>query len=237
ELKRLYAGAIRTTARDTPEPSVLSHELLNSAVYTFLDDAPLEERRTRAVYTRRATEVRSADDLGALDPAAIARVREEAWPIANTPDEMYDALMVAGYVKESELTPGWRELLKQLGPRAVKQGDAWYALERKGDEQIDLVASRLEVLGPVMERKLDGSEVPTILLALEGQGRILRGRFTPGTPEVEWCDRRLLARIHRYTLSRLRAEIEPVSASDFMRFLLHWQHVAGEDQVRGTDGL
>ena len=87
-------------ARDTPEPSVLCHELLNSAVYTFLDDAPLEERRTRAVYTRRATELRNADDLGALDPAAIERVREEAWPVANTPDEMYDALMVAGYMTQ-----------------------------------------------------------------------------------------------------------------------------------------
>src|SRR6185436_20953727 len=88
ELKRLYAGEIRTVAKDTPEPSVLSHELLNSAVYTFLDDAPLEERRTRAVYTRRATEAHTADDLGALDAAAIERVRQEAWPIANTADEM-----------------------------------------------------------------------------------------------------------------------------------------------------
>src|SRR5438309_3573570 len=96
QLRRLYAGEIATIARDTPEPSVLSHELLNSAVYTFLDDAPLEERRTRAVYTRRATELRNADDLGALDPAAIQRVREDAWPVANTPDEMYGALMVAG---------------------------------------------------------------------------------------------------------------------------------------------
>src|SRR3954462_6697100 len=87
QLTRLYAGEMQLVARDTPEPSVLSHELLNSAVYTFLDDAPLEERRTRAVYTRRATELRSADDLGALDPAAIERVRQEAWPVANTPDE------------------------------------------------------------------------------------------------------------------------------------------------------
>src|SRR5205823_13548260 len=124
QLRRLYAGEIQMVARDTPEPSVLSHELLNSAVYTFLDDAPLEERRTRAVYTRRATEVRNADDLGALDAAAIERVRQEAWPIANTPDEMYDALMVAGYVKESELSPHWRSLLEQLGPRVVKKNDA-----------------------------------------------------------------------------------------------------------------
>src|SRR4029453_9819994 len=113
---------------------VLSHELLNSGVYTFLDDAPLEERRTRAVYTRRATELRNADDLGALDPAAIERVREEAWPVANTPDEMYDALMVAGYIKQSELEPHWPSLLASLGERAIKRGDAWFAHERIGDE-------------------------------------------------------------------------------------------------------
>ena len=99
-LKRIFSGELRLVAKDLPEPSVLSHELLNSAVYTFLDDAPLEERRTRAVYTRRSTEPRSADDLGALDPAAIERVREEAWPVANTADELHDALMVAGYIEE-----------------------------------------------------------------------------------------------------------------------------------------
>jgi ATP-dependent Lhr-like helicase len=72
---------------------------------------------------------------------------------------------------------------------------------------------------------------------LENQGRILRGRFTPGSTQLEWCDRRLLARIHRYTLNRLRAEIEPVSGADFLRFLLHWQHVAAHDQLRGAEGL
>ena len=237
QLERLYAGEIRTVARDTPEPSVLSHELLNSAVYTFLDDAPLEERRTRAVHTRRATELRTADDLGALDVGAIERVREEAWPIANTPDEMYDALMVAGFIKESELAAHWPGLLKELGPRALKKDDAWFAHEREDDSLVDLVAGRLEVLGPVRESKFDIPDISTVLLTLEGQGRILRGRFTPGTPEIEWCDRRLLARIHRYTLSRLRAEIEPVTAADFMRFLTHWQHVAGEDRMHGADGV
>jgi ATP-dependent Lhr-like helicase len=243
QLERLYAGEIQAVARDTPEPSVLSHELLNSAVYTFLDDAPLEERRTRAVYTRRSTEVRSADDLGALDPTAIERVRLEAWPIANTADEMYDALMVSGFIRESELAPHWPALLNELGARVVKSGDAWFAHERQHDELVDIVASRLEVLGPVTEssNKLDsrlrGNDIAPVLLYLEGQGRILRGRFTPGAPEIEWCDRRLLARIHRYTLSRLRAEIEPVTAADYMRFLMHWQHVAAEDQVHGADGL
>ena len=229
ELQRLHSGEIQTTARDTPEPSVLSHELLNSAVYTFLDDAPLEERRTRAVYTRRATETRSADDLGALDPAAIQRVREEAWPVANSADEMYDALMVAGTITESELAPHWSSLISELGQRAVKRGNAWFALERSEDDEVEITASRLEVLGPVAEK-----ENP-VLLALESQGRILRGRFSSN--DLEWCDRRLLARIHRYTLNRLRAEIEPVSAADFMRFLLHWQHAAGEDLVKGVEGL
>ncbi|HEX6265518.1 MAG TPA: ATP-dependent DNA helicase, partial [Burkholderiales bacterium] len=231
QLNRIFSEEVELVARDTPEPSVLSHELLNSAVYTFLDDAPLEERRTRAVYTRRATEVRSADDLGALDPAAIERVQQEAWPVANTPDEMYDALMVAGYIRQGELAAHWPALIHQLGQRALKRGDAWYAHERIADEPIELLASRLEVLGPVEEKE------NAQLLALEGQGRILRGRFTPHASELEWCDRRLLARIHRYTLNRLRAEIEPVTAADFMRFLLHWQHVAAEDQVKGAEGL
>src|SRR4051794_7171046 len=248
-LRQLVNDEIRWVARDTPEPSVLSHELLNSAVYTFLDDAPLEERRTRAVYTRRATEARSADDLGALDPAAIERVRAEAWPVANSADEMYDALMVAGFIRTSELAPHWPALLAELGERALKRGAAWLAHERKDDDPVEILASRLEVLGPIAEK-----ENP-LLLALEAQGRILRGRFTPNRgqspnsgsayanqnsgsdPDLEWCDRRLLSRIHRYTLNRLRAEIEPVSAADFMRFLLHWQHVAAEDQVKGAEGL
>ena len=236
-LGRLVNGEIRCVARDTPEPSVLSHELLNSAVYTFLDDAPLEERRTRAVYTRRATEARSADDLGALDPAAIERVRAEAWPVANSADEMYDALMVAGFIRSSELAAHWPALMNELGERALERGEAWLAHERRDDDPVDILASRLEVLGPVTERELEIPDANTALLQLESQGRILRGRFTPGAMEVEWCDRRLLARIHRYTLNRLRAEIEPVSAADFMRFLLHWQHVAGEDQVKGVEGL
>ncbi|HEY2336919.1 MAG TPA: DEAD/DEAH box helicase [Burkholderiales bacterium] len=228
-LKRIFAGELALVAKDLPEPSVLSHELLNSAVYTFLDDAPLEERRTRAVYTRRATEPRSADDLGALDPAAIERVREEAWPVANTADELHDALMVAGFFEDSEIEPRWRPLLAELDLRIRKIEDRWYAVERKDDPPEEILASRLEVLGPV------AAPEDALLLALEGQGRILRGRFS--SKELEWCDRRLLARIHRYTLNRLRAEIEPVSAAEFMRFLTHWQHVAGEDRVHGADGL
>ncbi len=231
QLQKLFSGELKLLAKDTPEPSVLCHEILNSQVYTFLDDAPLEERRARAVYARRATEVRSADDLGALDPAAIQRVREEAWPVASTADELYDALMVAGYLLDEEITPRWRELLGELGPRTVKKDGRWHAVERKDDAAEELQASRMEVLGPIAGKE------NSMLLKLEGQGRILRGRFTPGTSELEWCDRRLLARIHRYTLNRLRSEIEPVTAADFTRFLLHWQHVAVGEQLKGAEGL
>src|SRR5258707_1145149 len=113
-LERVFAGEIRCVAKDTPEPSVFCNEILNSAVYTFLDDAPLEERRTRAVYTRRTTEPRSADDLGAPDPAAIERVREEAWPVANNADELHDALLLAGFIRAEEASPGWRALFDEL---------------------------------------------------------------------------------------------------------------------------
>src|SRR5262249_26690685 len=131
-LKRVFAGELKLVARDTPEPSVLCHEILNSAVYTFLDDAPLEERRTRAAYTRRATEARSADDLGALDAQAIEHVREEAWPSANTADELHDALLLAGFVRAGEAAPHWRALFDELvsSARAFDANGFWIAVER-----------------------------------------------------------------------------------------------------------
>src|SRR5882672_9752951 len=270
-LQRVFAGEIKCLAKDTPEPSVFCNEILNSAVYTFLDDAPLEERRTRAVYTRRTTEPRSADDLGALDPAAIERVREEAWPEANTADELHDALLLAGFIRATEAAPGWRALFDELvaAGRTCDAGGYWISVERfdelnavvpqaaipaiperlrkswtREDAARELVRGRTEVLGPVTARGLadslgfvDAGLVDGALLALENEGKLLRGRFTPGASQLEWCDRRLLARIHRYTLNRLRAEIEPVSAADFMRFLLHWQHAAGETQMKGIEGL
>ncbi len=293
-LDRIHAGEIACVAKETPEPSVFCHELLNSAVYTFLDDAPLEERRTQAVYTRRASEPRNADDLGALDPAAIARVRDEAWPYATTPDELHDALMLAGFIRETELgaeEAQWPTLMDKLvaDGRAVRTGGFWVAIERfeelhaaipqkkkpkiperlkkrpwtREDAARELIRGRTEVLGPVTAAKLerdfgvqDARLVSQALLELETEGRILRGYFTPAASkpgpgpsrenrqnrgltasEIEWCDRRLLARIHRYTINRLRAEIEAVTAADFMRFLLHWQHVAGDDQVNGVEGL
>ncbi|MEX2281625.1 MAG: DEAD/DEAH box helicase, partial [Gemmatimonadota bacterium] len=319
-LKKIVAGEIKLDARDTPEPSVFCHEIVNSAVYTFLDDAPLEERRTRAVQTRRATETRNADDLGALDQAAIDRVREEAWPMASTADELHDALLLAGFFRENEVADsGWFPLFDALvasgrgcwlqGSRIADRGSRggsgitdhgsrfmvptervheFHALvpqERlplmpismqqswtPEDAAREMVRGRMEVLGPVTVSKLSrdlGLSDTTLMeggtLALESEGRILRGQFTAirdprsaipasrlAIPDprsairdprsairdpVEWCDRRLLARIHRYTLNRLRAEIEPVTAADFMRFLLHWQHLASDQKVNGPEGV
>jgi ATP-dependent helicase Lhr and Lhr-like helicase len=275
-LERVFRGEVRCLAKETPEPSVFCHELLNSAVYTFLDDAPLEERRTQAVYTRRATESRDADDLGALDPAAIARVREEAWPVATSADELHDALLLAGFLRREETSSRsgqerWREWFGELvgAGRAFDADGYWVAVERfeelnavvpqpaapaiperlrkqwtREDAARELTRGRMEVLGPVTARQLadslglsDTALIDGALLALETEGRMLRGRFTPGVADLEWCDRRLLARVHRYTLNRLRAEIEPVTAVDFMRFLLHWQHVAADSQVNGVEGL
>jgi ATP-dependent Lhr-like helicase len=295
-LQRIHDGEVKCVGNDTPEPSVFCHELLNSAVYTFLDDAPLEERRTQAVYTRRASEPRDAEDLGALDPAAIERVREEAWPVANTADELHDALLLAGYMKTSEAAAGWGPLFDELAAagRAFNAGGFWVAVERfeelnavvaqtaapfipgrlrrqwtREDAARELVRSRMEVIGPATARQLadslelsDTALIDRALLALETEGRVLRGRFMPpslipdptaeGRKEMiadprlsegeleaktEWCDRRLLARIHRYTLNRLRAEIEPVTAADFMRFLLHWQHLAADGKLMGVEGL
>ena len=101
-LTRVHAGDIRLVTRDTPEPSPLSHEILNAKPYAFLDDAPLEERRTQAVYSRRTSEPGSAQDLGALDPSAIARVRDEERPDPRDADELHDALVMAGYLSSEE---------------------------------------------------------------------------------------------------------------------------------------
>jgi ATP-dependent Lhr-like helicase len=310
-LERIHAGRIRLVARDTPEPSVFAHEILNARPYAFLDDAPLEERRAHAVQTRRAGEPSAAGDLGALDLAAIDRVRDEARPDPRDADEAHDALVTAGFLFESEVpAPG---LLQGLAAArrasrfgfgtdafAPSAGARWIAAERlpelmavhpavhletpiapppsragrawgRAEALTEIVRARLTVLGPATAADLaaslgvDERAVDDALLALEGEGVILRGHFTAPAPgaahaetareaetaeseadrqpgaaaarPLEWCDRTLLARIHRYTLNRLRAEIEPVSAADYMRFLFAWQHVEPSAKLTGVDGL
>ena len=288
-LKRIENGSIECIARDLPEPSPLAHEILNAKPYAFLDNAPLEERRTQAVYTRRASDSSAAEGLGILDPAAIRTVGAEAWPRATNPDELHEALLVAGFMNEAELARtarprqadeaaepdgDWRGWLATLVSerRATQLGSWWVAAERlpqaravypqnvphpsvevpepfdqasweRADALRELVRGRLEISGPLTILdlstffELPPKELETALIALEGEGFALRGRFHPGTPDIEWCDRRLLARIHRLTLHRLRAEIQPVSIAEFQRFLLAWQRVDPDHQAEGPEGV
>jgi len=261
-LRGLENGSIRTIARDLTEPSPLALEALNARPYAYLDDAPLEERRTQAVMSRRWIDAAAAADLGKLDSQAIARVRGEAWPDAATPDELHDALLWLTYLTEEERrrNPAWPKLMDEL----VAQGRAagmngagarllWVATERRAlfeptlpssDLSLtEIVRGRLEGLGPVTARAVADSlgvsaaSVDTALAALQAEGFALRGHFTPGAQEEEWCERRLLARIHRYTVKRLRAEIEPVPARDFLRFLFEWQRVLPGARMQGPDAV
>ncbi|HZI22201.1 MAG TPA: helicase-related protein, partial [Gemmatimonadales bacterium] len=279
-LERMAAGELRLVARDTTEPSPLSHEVINAKPYAFLDDAPLEERRTQAVITRRGLDVKTAEELGKLDQAAIDRVREEAWPDVGSADELHDALLVTGALPGAECgvrNAAWRGYFEEL----VKAGRAgvlqtteqlWVAAERvpmleaaypgartepaltvperdrakvwtREDALRELVRGRLEAVGPTTAAAIGAAlgvpvgDIEFALGALEHEGFVLRGRFTPGVTELEWCERRLLARIHRYTLDRLRQEIEPVTAADFMRFLLRWQRATPDTRAEGPEGL
>jgi ATP-dependent Lhr-like helicase len=229
-LRGLRDGSIERRAVDTVEPSAFARGILSSQPYTFLDDAPLEERRTQAVFSRRVLGPRSADEVGILDPAAIARVREEAWPQPSSAEEVHEALLWMGYVTVEEGRP-WQGWLDELAAarRVVLDGDRWFAAEAARDPKA-VLRGRLEALGPIAAADADEA----LLLALETDGVVLRTRIDG---RAGWCDRRLLARIHRYTLDRLRKEIEPVTASEFLRFLACWQHADPEHRLEGPRGV
>ena len=284
-LRGIESGEVRVEARDLAAPSALAAEALQARPYAFLDDAPLEERRTQAVQSRRV-DPGSADDLGRLDPAAIDAVREQAWPQVRDADEMHEALSGLGVVTATEAAagPDWPQWLAQLAAdrraaRLVEAGltepggeDLWIAAERL--EQFaplyprrslqpsiqapadcavpdwqrepavrELVRARLSGLGPTTLAVLAASlqlprgEIAAALLALQQEGYVMQGRFSADAAEDEWCERHLLARIHRYTLGRLRREIEPVSARDYARFLFAWQRLDEDSRASGAEAL
>lgn len=322
-LRRIERGEIRCLAVDTPMPSPFCHEILNADPYAYLDDAPLEERRARAVEMRRSLSPDLAGSVGALDPAAIAEVADEAWPVVRDPDELHDALLTLIWVPES-VAQAWQVHLPALleahratmvhsskfevrGWAATERSDlirtvfpdaewvpeiASTELEKTPDREESIAAivqGWMESTGPTTAAELSvrlhlsEEDVNAALLRLEAQGQVLRGHFRaasavpssnleprthhtpppqalfhPPGPEpaktdsipgdaalpadleprfVEWCDRRLLARIHRLTIGRLRKEIEPVTAADFMRFLFQWQHVTPGARLHGEAGL
>jgi ATP-dependent Lhr-like helicase len=270
-LEQIEAGAIRCVAVDTPMPSPFSHEILNANPYAFLDDAPLEERRARAVEMRRTLPAQLAGEVGALDPAAIEEVQRESWPVVRDPDELHDALLTLLWLPVEEV----RDWAIHL-PRLIDEGRArelnvmgegqevrgWVATENQsqvetvfasGDNTtLDaIILGWMESIGPTTATKL-GSRlhiqdqvIAQSFVRLETSGQVLRGSFlsssanaSPLAPhEIEWCHRRLLARIHRLTIGRLRKEVEPVIVTEFMRFLLQWQHVSPGSRLHGEAGL
>jgi ATP-dependent helicase Lhr and Lhr-like helicase len=283
-LQGLLSGDIHVEARDLTEPSPLALEVLSARPYAYLDDAPLEERRTQAVLSRRWLDADTASDLGKLDAAAIARVQQEAWPDASAADELHDALLWLTYLSATEVerNPLWPTLICELQKqrrvaRLASQAarSLYVAAERlplfmallpdiafesdinvpstyakewsKEDAAIALVRGRLAGLGPTTATAIADSsgvyisDIETALLALEAEGTAMRGTFAAIDPQLpdatQWCDRRLLSRIHRYTVKRLRAEIEPVATSDFLRFLFDWQHVSASARMQGSDAI
>ncbi|RON10981.1 ATP-dependent DNA helicase [Pseudomonas brassicacearum] len=276
-LRRMERGEVRLISRDLPAPSPLAAEILSARPYTFLDDAPLEERRTQAVLNRRWSDPQSTDDLGALDAEAIQSVREEAWPQPANVDEMHEALMSLAAISDAEAQAnpqwsGWLQALADGGRASRLQINAnqalWLALERLtclqaiyphaalqpplqalagfddtwdvDEALVELIRARLSAFGPLPTQAiaqplgLSTTHVTQALAHLEREGYVMRGRFSPADTQEEWCERHLLARIHRYTVKRLRREIEPVTLQDFMRFLFDWQHLSLATQGQGN---
>ena len=273
-LQALRDGEVRTTAVDTAEPSPFSHEILNANPYAFLDDAPLEERRARAVQMRSTLRADYAEGAGALDPEAIAQVAAEAWPPVRDADEFHEALcslslLACARGEGADFYPALAEA-RRATTVTIGGRDFWVPAERlnlvlrvypdaemhpaiaapSGTRAIPetLEACTAEILrgwfecsGPLRASALardlamPAELIDQALAQLEAEGQILRGRFS-GSEELEWCHRRLLARIHRLTVGRLRREIEPVTTAEFFAFLNRWQHLAPGQQLHGLDG-
>jgi len=285
-LEKVKNGEVEFIARDTREPSPFSHELLNANPYSFLDPAPLEERRTRAVTARRTLSGSVLDDLGRLDPAAIKQVCEEAWPLVRDREELHDALLslVAVGVNKLEVVEGahawWEELVQQgrvahvISPSAPKLCVAaervpvvsavYNAAEfqppislsaaldqswKRTEALVELIRGQIQHSGPTTAEQLakdlglKTSVVSAALEALEGEGIVLRGQFTQRAKEsalsldVQWCERRLLARIHRLTLDGLRRQVQPVEPEVYITYLLQHHHVLSDQSWGGPVGV
>jgi ATP-dependent helicase Lhr and Lhr-like helicase len=273
-LRGIQDGSIQCLAVDTPVPSQFAHELINAFPYAFLDEAGLEERRTRAVSLNANIPSSVLERPGKLDAAAIATIRSECWPDIRDHHELHDLLMsllilpVAMIDDErSRHWPGFYQRLEISGRAQTLQHEGkvcWVATERlplvdslwtgastaganREGALCKCVQGWLQILGPVnanqfaMNFALDPRMVFQTFLSLETQGLLMRGSFErPAVPddlEVEWCDRRILQRIHKLTIGRRRREIEPVAPPAFLRWLLRWQHLAPQTQLSGEDGV
>lgn len=270
-LEQMQNGVIRCLAIDTPLPSVFAHEILNANPYAFLDDAPLEERRARAVEMRQILPESALKNIGQLDPSAILEVQKQAWPDIRNHDELHDILQTLIAFPPDAIWSHYFEqlVLENRASIATYQNKSfWIAAEKvktfliiypdaviqhslkkieerelsRDEALMQLLRGWLQHLGPVnhfelnQRLELDIAEIDQILLRLEATGLILQGHFRESA-KIEWCERRLLARIHRLTLDKLRKEIEPVAPDQFFRWLLSWQHLTPGSQLSGEQGL
>jgi ATP-dependent Lhr-like helicase len=266
----IEAGQITVITRDTTEPSVLAHEILNGQPFTYLDDeTEAVNRRSRQVKIPRGLPV-DARDLARLDPGAIERVTEEVRPQPRDADELHDLLMTVFIMRPQATWDSWFAELAGAGRAVVIEsgsGPMWCAGERQAslaplfadvhvpagspqakalepeEAAAELLRGHLEIRGPATAAALaratalGESDVTMALIRLETEGFALRGRFTDPEGAEEFCARRVLTRIHAYTRQRKRQEAEPVTAQDFMRFLLRWQHVTPDTRREGSRGV
>ena len=296
-LSGIRSGSIRCLAVDTTTPSQFAHEILNANPYAFLDDAPLEERRARAVHLRGTVPDSVLGDAGRLDPSAIAGIREEVWPDLRDEHEFHDLLcalvIVPVAVTEHPNARDWQlffsrlmgsgratlasvsapaglreyivaaervEYMRLLWPEARFAQTLSVSLAAETPTAPEVVRRAVQgwlgILGPVTSGDLSsalGIEPAAVLeamLQMEMAGTVLRGTFeepaeglahdstaAPDEHHVQWCERRLLQRIHKRTLFTLRKQIEPVTPATYMRWLLHWQHLAPQSLLSGEQGV
>ncbi len=273
-LSRIESGEIRLHARDVTEPSPMSHEIINGRPFTFLDDAPLEERRSRAVQLRQTLPVNQRE-LGALDAKVIEQVQSEVAPDPRDADELHELLLSlviarAGIFAREQSGFDELEVAGRARRSEIEGVEYWYASEAAAQVQalfpelaVDItsvpaaaliavddgdavrvaaVRGHCAVLGPTtavtiaLRSGLAEVDASIGLLQLESRGEVLRGHFSSSDAE-EFCDRALLARIHRRTISRLRRAIAPVSRQDYLRFLMQWQYLGATTRLAGHAGL
>ena len=265
----IEAGRIAVITRDTTEPSVLAHEILNGPPFTYLDDeTEAGNRRSRQVTVSRGLPV-EARDLARLDPDAIEKVREQIRPQPRDADELHDLLMTLYLMRPQPEWGAWFAELAAAGRAARLPAGLWCATERvpllaglypaewtfamaplprvkpmdAETMAAEMLRGHLDVSGPVTAEELARAtsqgvaDVTMALIRLENEGFALRGRFTDPDGAEQWCARRVLTRIHAYTRQRKRREVEPVTARDFIRFLLRWQHVTADTRREGSRGV
>jgi ATP-dependent helicase Lhr and Lhr-like helicase len=260
-LRAVESGEIEAHLVESPEPSPLAHGILSGRPYTFLDGAPLEERRSRAVPLPRGLDPAAsvlgvgAGELGPLDEAAAREVLESVRPRPRDRDELHDLLLSLVVARP---VPEWQAMMDDLvsDGRARDADGQWVATERlvqaasldDDDEAVaECVRGHLELAGPVRVEELVGedplppgapcgapirpSRARVGLARLEAEGVAI------ALPDGRWCARHLLARLHGASRRRRRQRVEPASVTQLVDFLCRWQHVTPGTRLEGRAGL